>query len=90
VFFAGIPLGLVSIGLALLFLEGRPAVDEQQRSGRGSFDWLGSGLSAATLAIFLLAMVTENANEQIAMLNAAQHKPRSGARLVDGKPDTAR
>ena len=56
VFFAGIPLGLVSIGLALLFLEGRPAVDEQQRSGRGSFDWLGSGLSAATVAIFLLAM----------------------------------
>lgn len=48
-----------------------------------------SGCAEEDVARFLLAMVTENANEQIAMLNAAQRKPRSGARPAAGKPDAA-
>ena len=48
-----------------------------------------SGCAEEDIARFLLAMVTENANEQIAILNAAQRKSRSGAKPAAGKPDAA-
>ena len=48
-----------------------------------------SGCAEEDIARFLLAMVTENANEQIEMLNAAQRKSRSGVKPAAGKPDAA-
>ena len=48
-----------------------------------------SGCAEEDIARFLLAMVTDNANEQIAMLNAAQRKSRSGATPAAGKQDAA-
>jgi DNA-binding MarR family transcriptional regulator len=48
-----------------------------------------SGCAEEDIARFLLAMVTENANEQIATLNAAQRKSRSSAKPAAGKPDAA-
>lgn len=48
-----------------------------------------SGCAEEDIARFLLAMVTENANEQIAILNAAQRRSRSGDKPAAGKPGAA-
>lgn len=55
VFFAGIPVGILAILSAALILKGRNP-QQADRSGRGSFDWVGAALSSAALVVFLLAM----------------------------------
>ena len=55
VFFAGIPVGILAMLSAALILRGRNA-QQSDRSGRGSFDWVGAALSSAALVVFLLAM----------------------------------
>ena len=53
VFFANVGLGMVALLAALVILDGRRAVHDGERPG---FDWLGAGLSAAAVVIFLVAM----------------------------------
>ena len=55
VFFAGIPVGILAILSAALILKRRNP-QQADRSGRGSFDWIGAALSSAALVVFLLAM----------------------------------
>lgn len=55
VFYSGIPLGLLAIGLALAVLR----ADQKttlSNDGRLAFDWLGAALSSASLTSFLLGV----------------------------------
>ena len=56
VFFISAPFGLLSIVAAILVLEGGAPSRERRDSARSEFDWIGAGLSATALVIFLLAM----------------------------------
>ena len=55
VFFLGAPIGLLSLAAAVAVLDAR-AHGSREGDGRGGFDWLGAGLSAAALSVFLLVV----------------------------------
>ncbi len=54
-FFLGVPVGLLSLAAAIAVLDAG-AHDNREGGGKGGFDWLGAGLSAAALSVFLLAV----------------------------------
>ena len=55
VFYAGVPLGTVAVALSFAAIDSSTSAG-RDRSGGGGFDWLGAGLAAGTVALFLLVM----------------------------------
>ncbi len=60
-FFLGVPIGLLSLAAAIAILDSRPH-DTREGDGKGGFDWLGAGLSAAALSILPGASATSAAS----------------------------
>ncbi len=54
-FFLGVPIGLLSLVAAIAVLDAGAHVS-REGDGKGGFDWLGAGLSAAALSVFLLVV----------------------------------
>ncbi len=54
-FFLGVPIGLLSLAAAIAILDSRPH-ETREGDGKGGFDWLGAGLSAAALSVLLLVV----------------------------------
>ena len=54
VFYAGVPLGTVAVALSFTVID-RSTGDGRDRS-KGGFDWMGAGLSAGMVSLFLLVM----------------------------------
>jgi len=56
IFFLVLPIGLISIVISAVVLDGSKPSDQPDSSAIGGFDWLGAGLSALAMTIFLLIM----------------------------------
>ncbi|MDA1348957.1 MAG: MFS transporter [Chloroflexi bacterium] len=55
VFLGGVPLGAVAVALSFAIHDSHP-VDGRDGSARRGFDWLGAGLAASMVVLFLLVM----------------------------------
>ena len=55
VFFVNVPVGIITIAITWLVLSSSPAEESDQRDF-GRFDWVGAGLSAMALLVFLLVV----------------------------------
>ena len=53
IFFVNVPLALLGVLAAMIILNARQLSQDQESGERGSFDWLGAGLSAGVLVAFL-------------------------------------
>lgn len=56
VFFVNLPVAALGVTMALLILRSTMLPGTQAKGRQGSFDWLGSGLSAGALVTFLMAI----------------------------------
>jgi len=58
VFFINVPIAMLGVASSLVILDAKSLAQASKDGRKGSFDWLGAGLSAGALVIFLTAMTS--------------------------------